>query len=61
MAKLINRRPQNSRKKWIKISARFISGQTHDLAQFTALGDAFLYIARLQESPAQTLEPFFVD
>jgi hypothetical protein len=55
------RRKQNSRKKWIKISARFTNGETKDLAQFTFYGDAMYYLNLIRNGKAGTIEEIFID
>jgi hypothetical protein len=61
MSKIVNRRPKNSRKKWAKISAKFNNGEIRDLAQFTHIGDAHLYLQQLQNGNAQTIEEIYID
>lgn len=59
--KITHRRKLNSRKRWIRISARYINGVTQDLAQFTHTGDATLYIKTLRDAPCNTVEEIFID
>lgn len=59
--KVTHRRPRNSRKKWVTVSARFINGETEELARFRAKyqGDANIYVARLRQG--DTVEEIFID
>jgi hypothetical protein len=43
-AKIVWERPQNSKKKWYRVFATYISGVTEEIARFTYRGDVYLYI-----------------
>jgi len=43
-AQIVWERPQNCRRKWYRVFAKYINGVTEEVARFTHLGDVHLYV-----------------
>ena len=57
---VINERPHDCKRKWKRIFIKCINGETREVARFVAWGDAALYVQRLKDSPAKTIETLYI-
>ena len=57
---IINERPYDCRRKWKRVFVALINGETREVARFVVWGDAALYVQRLKESPAGTIEAIYI-